>query len=523
MLFNTYAFILVFLPLTLFLFFVAGRKFGRDVSVLVLVLASLFFYGWWNVSYVILILGSIVFNFAVGERLRLGDGRALLAMGIAANLGAIAYFKYANFFVDSVNHVAGSGFEFPPIVLPLAISFFTFQQIAYLVDAHRGQVRGYGLIDYALFVTFFPQLIAGPIVHHAVMMPQFRQRLPSGVQASDLAVGITIFSIGLFKKAVLADGVAVYATPVFEAADDGATLTFFEAWGGALAYTMQLYFDFSGYSDMAIGAARLFGIKLPLNFFSPYKATSITEFWRRWHITLSRFLKDYVYIPLGGNRRGEARRLANLMTTMLLGGLWHGAGWTFVIWGGLHGLYLVVHQLWVRLAGAYFSPPLRQSGVWKSIAWTVTFLAVVVGWVFFRAADFGAAMVMLEGMAGLHGVALPNGIVARLDPLFQSLLLQLGIGRMIGGGSQFIDTYVWVAGLLAVSLLAPNTVQIMRGFEPVLDRFRADPACAIEPLGRISRVFVWAPGAGSALPVAVASILGFLALSSVSEFLYFQF
>lgn len=322
---------------------------------------------------------------------------------------------------------------------------------------------------------------------------------------------------------MLADGIAAYATPVFEAADNGAMLTFFEAWGGALAYTLQLYFDFSGYSDMAIGAARLFGIKLPLNFFSPYKATTITEFWRRWHITLSRFLKDYVYIPLGGNRLGVERRYANLMTTMLLGGLWHGAGWTFVVWGGLHGLYLVIHQLWIQFSDQFLSPRWRAAMAWRVMAWTITFLGVVIGWVFFRATDIDAAAALLRGMAGFNGIALPNNIIARLDPWTQDVLLQIGIDSYIGGGAQFIWTSLWIAVLLGLSLFAPNTNQIMRFFEPASDQFAADPKLAIEPLGRHLEHYVWRPGFVAALPVAAASILGFLALSSISEFLYFQF
>ena len=297
---------------------------------------------------------------------------------------------------------------------------------------------------------------------------------------------------------MLADGIAVYATPVFDAAGSGAVLTWFEAWGGALAYTMQLYFDFSGYSDMAIGAARLFGIRLPLNFFSPYKAANITEFWRRWHITLSRFLRDYVYIPMGGNRLGVERRYVNLMTTMLLGGLWHGAGWTFVIWGGLHGFFLVIHQAWMLVAGPSLPLGWRGSGAWRVTAWAITFLAVVVGWVFFRAADLEAALAMLCGMAGLNGIALPNALVARLDPGLGDLLTRLGIGRSMSGGAQFIWTYLWVTVLLGVSLLAPNTNQIMRAFEPTSCRFADDPKQAIEPWGGLTARLAWRPGVATA-------------------------
>ena len=292
-------------------------------------------------------------------------------------------------------------------MLPLGISFFTFQKIAYLVDAYRGEVRAGGFLSFALFVTFFPQLIAGPIVHHSEVIPQFGQKSTYRPNLDNLSMGIGIFVLGLAKKTVLADSIATYATPVFRAAQAGADPTLFEAWGGALAYTFQLYFDFSGYSDMAIGLALMFNIRLPINFNSPYKATNIIDFWRRWHITLSRFLRDYLYIPLGGNRHGVARRYANLMLTMLLGGLWHGAGWTFIVWGGLHGIFLVINHFWHALGVGSATTSGARPGSDGSAARTITFLAVMVAWVFFRAEDFDAATRILAGMAGLNGVQLP--------------------------------------------------------------------------------------------------------------------
>ncbi len=311
MLFNSFEFLFLFLPLTLVGFFLSSR-IGRETGILWLVAASLFFYGWWNPVYLWLIVGSTLGNYLIGARIgaALADShrrqaRFWLVLGVSANLALLGWFKYAHFFLDTINQFSGSEFTLPAIVLPLAISFFTFQQIAYLVDTWRGIQPEHRLSHYLLFVTFFPQLIAGPIVHHKEMLPQFLTTGETATRWSDLAVGLTIFALGLFKKAVLADGIAPYATPVFDAAARGETLTLLQAWGGALAYTLQLYFDFSGYSDMAIGAARMFGIRLPLNFHSPYKATSIVEFWRRWHMTLSRFLRDYLYIPLGVT--GEAR------------------------------------------------------------------------------------------------------------------------------------------------------------------------------------------------------------------------
>ena len=307
--------------------------------------------------------------------------------------------------------------------------------------------------------------------------------------------GLSIFFIGLFKKAVLADGVAPYGSSVFDAAAAGETLSFFVAWGGALAYTMQLYFDFSGYSDMAIGAARLFGIRLPLNFHSPYKATSIIEFWRRWHMTLSRFLRDYLYIPLGGSRHGKARRYFNLMATMLLGGLWHGAGWTFVAWGGLHGLYLVVNHAWHWFRQIFGYAGTESSRTGKLVAWLITFMAVVAGWVFFRATDFHSAIAILEGMAGMNGVALPNAVVARLGDAGM-WLQSAGVGVYLGGGSDFFFTWLWTMALLAVVLMMPNTQQIMSFFEPALRVYQSDDKYEIRFGERLVSRITWQPTEG---------------------------
>ena len=346
----------------------------------------MFFYGWWNPVYLGLILGSILFNYAVGFSLLGRPHKLTLFLGVAGNLGVLGYFKYANFFIDNINALTSNDIILEQIILPLGISFFTFQQITYLVDAYRGETREYNFLHYCLFVVFFPQLIAGPIVHHKEMLPQFAKDALYGLKSRNLAVGFTIFIIGLFKKVVLADGIAVHATSVFAGAEHGVYLTFFEAWGGALAYSFQLYFDFSGYSDMAIGLARMFGIRLPLNFNSPFKATSIIDFWRRWHITLSRFLRDYLYIPLGGNRKGEARRFTNLMIAMLLGGLWHGAGWNFVLFGLAHGTYIVICGAWVKVKkNISDNSVIKSTVVANSIGRVITFLAVVLAFVPFRA------------------------------------------------------------------------------------------------------------------------------------------
>lgn len=373
MLFSSPEFIYLYLPIVLLGFFWLA-KWSHRIAATWLTAASLFFYGWWNPAYLGLLMASIFFNYSMGvvlarESMRPPDSRRrfLLVFGIAANLLLLGYFKYANFFLDSTNAVIGTTWDAGEIILPLGISFFTFTQIAFLVDAWRGLAKEFNFIHYGLFVTYFPHLIAGPVLHHKEMMPQFGQSETYRLQWENIAVGLTIFAIGLFKKIVLADGVAPYASPVFDAAHAGETLTFLEAWGGVLAYTLQLYFDFSGYSDMAIGASRLFGVRLPLNFNSPYQALNIIDFWRRWHMTLSRFLRDYLYFALGGNRHGKSRRYVNLLVTMLLGGLWHGAGWTFVVWGGLHGLYLVINHAWSGVKQRFGLPTGRS---WtRFLAW----------------------------------------------------------------------------------------------------------------------------------------------------------
>jgi len=469
---------------------------------------------------------SILFNYAVG--VALGDirhnighvpGRLVLAFGIAANLALLGYFKYANFFVDNFNHLTGSDFHLEHIVLPLAISFFTFQQIAYLVDAWRGETREYNFLHYCLFVTFFPQLIAGPIVHHREMLPQFARDLVYRFNHEHLAIGVSIFTLGLFKKVMLADNIAAYATPVFNAAEAGTALTFFEAWSGTLAYTLQLYFDFSGYSDMAIGLARMFGILLPLNFFSPYKARNIIEFWRRWHITLSRFLRDYLYIPLGGNRKGRSRRYLNLMLTMLLGGLWHGAGWTYVAWGALHGLYLVINHVWHAVRRALGADVERLTRIGTLGSTLLTFIAVMLAWVFFRAETFHGAMVMLHAMSGGNGVSLPASTQSALT----FVAAWFPAGSVIFDGAFTNELADWrharplfIMLVLAV-FLAPNTQQIMYRYRPVVETY-ADQlsrwrGMSFDIIGQRRYALLFAVGAWISL----------MYMSHVSEFLYFQF
>ena len=391
MLFNSYEFIFLFLPFSFFIYFYLLEKRLITGAKGFLVFASLFFYSWWNIAYLPLILSSMLFNYVIGNSLNENfkkvqlHKKSLLTLGIIANLALLGYFKYSDFFLENFNLVFDTSLPLLHLALPLAISFFTFQQIAYLVDSYRKETAEYDFLNYALFVTFFPQLIAGPIVHHGEMMPQFASKWNLVKNYKNIAVGLFIFSIGLFKKVVIADTFAKYATAGFDQAE---VLNLLEAWVTSLSYTFQLYFDFSGYTDMAIGAALLFNIKLPINFNSPYKALDIQDFWRRWHITLSRFLRDYIYIPLGGNRKGSLRTYTNLLATFVLGGIWHGAGWTFLFWGFLHGMALVIHRFWKQFG--YTMP--------KILAWFITFNFINIAWVFFRAQSFDDALKVLSGM-----------------------------------------------------------------------------------------------------------------------------
>src|SRR5712672_1324555 len=395
MLFNSYQFIFLFLPITLIGYFVLVRL-NHLARVIWLALASLVFYSVSNWQFVLLLLASVAFNYVIGlllisKRPRPASRFAALTIGVGGDLLTLGYFKYAGFLAANFNAVFSTGFTVN-VLLPVGISFYTFTQIAFLVDAYRGNVARYALPHYALFVTYFPHLIAGPILHHKDMIPQFERAEAKRPDAHLILCGLIIFAIGLFKKTCLADGIQ----PLVSLAFGPNAPTFDQAWIGALAYTFQLYFDFSGYSDMAIGMSLMFGIFLPLNFNSPYKATSIIEFWRRWHMTLSQFLRDYLYIPLGGNRHGAARRYANLMITMLLGGLWHGAAWTFVVWGALHGAYLCVNHAWSNY-GPAVAP--RFARVGDTAAFVLTFVSVVVAWVFFRADRISSATFVLSRMA----------------------------------------------------------------------------------------------------------------------------
>lgn len=485
MLFNSYIFIFLFLPVTVAVFHILRHVGLARAAIFSLVAASFVFYAWWSFKYLFLLSGLMLMDFFIARQIekhrttKRSIAKLYLVLGLVVNLAALGFYKYANFFVDNLNALTGGTLFLATIVLPIGISFFTFQKVAFLVDLYQNKIRKFNALDYALFVTFFPQLIAGPIVHHSEVIPQFEKL--GKVLPRTVIAGITIFIIGLAKKVLLADTVARYASPHFDAVVTGVHLEFCTAWSAVMAYTAQIYFDFSAYSDMAIGIGLLFGIHLPVNFDSPYKSKSIIEFWRRWHITLSRFLRDYLYIPLGGNRKGKVRRYVNLLLTMLLGGIWHGAGWTFLIWGALHGFYLMVNHFWHSLKLT------SDNILFRLFSWAVTFMAVIVAWVFFRAANLDTALDMLVSMAGGYGL-----------------------------GSLSASALFVPAGLLLLAFFMPNTQQIM-DYKPPAGTYGAYMAQKIPALMQWKPLPVWA------LFIGALFALCLMYMTQVSEFIYFQF
>ncbi len=424
MMFHSPVFILGFLPVCLAGFFALGRCLGTTGALAWLIAASLVFYGWWNPVFLPLLIGSVLVNYTLAWTIRRSARpRAWMAAGVALNLAVLGWFKYADFLL----HIAVPAAPPLAITLPLAISFFTFQQIMVLVDAARQpSAHRSALLPYAAFVTFFPHVIAGPIVRGAEIIPRLTASGLGRPRSDNLAAGLLIFLLGLGKKCVLADMFGGFADIGFGAASHGVDLTFFEAWYATLSYALQIYFDFSGYSDMAIGLARMMNVRFPMNFDSPYQAADISAFWRRWHITLGNFLRDYLYIPLGGNRAGHFRQTVNLMATMLLAGLWHGAGWNFLVWGGLHGLFLAIHRQYQR----HF-PPLPAA-----LGQALTLAAVILAWVPFRATSLSEALGIFRGLFGCNGIALPQMIVSALPPLAAlaepvNVMPSLGDGRTL--------------------------------------------------------------------------------------------
>ena len=420
MLFNSYEFIFAFLPISFFVYFYLNSKKLTTAAKAWLVFTSLFFYSWWNIMYLPLILISILFNYTITNtmieydksRRKYLSKKSLLHVGLLFNIGLLVYFKYMDFFISNTNTISGSDIELLHLALPLAISFFTLQQIAFLIDSYEGLVKEKNFLDYTIFVTFFPQLIAGPIVHHKEMMPQFANVRNKVKNYKNIAIGLFIFSIGLFKKVVIADTFAVWATQGFDVAT---TLNLFEAWVTSLSYTFQLYFDFSGYTDMAIGAALLFNIKLPINFNSPYKATGMIDFWQRWHITLSNFITTYIYTPIirSFDKLTFNKAMFATVVTFLIAGLWHGASWMFVIFGGLHGLGLITNHYWKK----------RKIKLNIVLAWFITFNFVNITFVFFRAKEWDDAVKVINGMF----LTLPDFEIENTLLLSTDSSIQMGI------------------------------------------------------------------------------------------------
>lgn len=521
MLFGSYIFIFCFLPVTLIGYFLFTRSQKYQHALSWLVLASLFFYGWWNPKYLLLLLLSISVNYWLGSilirRSNLGKKNSIwLFFGVFLNLLFIGYFKYTYFLLSNLSDIISHPIAIEQIVLPLGISFFTFQKIAFLVDASRGEIKSCRFHDYCLFVTFFPQLIAGPIVQHKQIIPQLSNTKALRITSETLTIGLSIFFIGLFKKIALADTIAVYANAVFDAAAIGTQLSIWEAWCGAFAYALQLYFDFSGYSDMAIGLGYLFGIKLPINFNSPYQARSIIDFWRRWHMTLSTFLKDYLYIPLGGNQNGSFRRYLNLFLTMLIGGLWHGANWTFVLWGGLHGVYLILNHAWRWLCQAK-RLNIGRSILFRYFAQIITLLAVVVAWVPFRAENISITKSMWSRMFSLEAISLPHRITEKITFL-QDFFRMHGIqknGMFYNGIADWYVGCVLILFLLFITLWMPNTIQLMSKYAMLNNDISKMNVPKIK--------LYWQPTLMWASAMAFMVLITIMLLSQESEFLYFQF
>jgi alginate O-acetyltransferase complex protein AlgI len=540
MLFNSYPFLFGFLPIVLVGFYVLGAR-RREWALAWLTAASLFFYAWWRPINVLLIAPSILINYGLARALERtretqpAQAKAILVAGILFNLCFLGYFKYLNFFESTLNDAFGAGFVLTQLILPLGISFITFQKIAFLVDVHGGRVDKFSLADYGLFVLFFPQLIAGPIVHYREMMPQFRAA-SCRYDPENVAVGLTLFFFGLAKKLLLADPLSTLVAPLYTQAAAGTPQSATEAWIAALGFTLQIYFDFSGYTDMALGLARFFGIKLPLNFNSPLKATNIVDFWLRWHVSLTRFLTAYIYNPLtltltrrrmaqgkpifGGRNTNIGAFLTLLamptVLTMFISGMWHGAGYTYILWGLLHGLYLCINHAW-RLVSPRIWPNARVYNRRAApFGFVLTFISVVAAMVLFRAPTASAAVLLWKGMVGVYGVTLPQAVFSRLGSI-AGFLGSIGVRPAWTSGSILMAATIRIALLLAIALLMPNTLQMLAAFEPAL---------GVKPgktSSRLERLLTWRPNRGWAVGLACVALAGILSLGELSEFLYWQF
>lgn len=530
MLFNSFEFLFVFLPICLGGCFLLNRWAGRRPALVWLSVMAIVFYGVWNPRDIVVLTVSILTNYCLAMamlRAPRGADRFILIGAIVFNLGLLGYFKYWGFFTENIALLVDVRIPENEIVLPLAISFFTFTQIAFLVDVYREKKPRYGLLEYANFVLFFPHLIAGPIIYHKDTIPQFGKEYALSPRWKNLSVGLGLFVLGLSKKVLIADNMALYATPVFDQAQLGVAPDLFAAWQGALAYTFQLYFDFSGYSDMAIGLGFMLGIRLPVNFFSPYKAENIVDFWRRWHVSLSRFVRDYIYIPLGGNRRGGAARTTNILFTMLLMGLWHGAGWTFVLWGFMHGIFIAICHAWRSVLHRFGYGEKRSTGG-RVAGRALTFLCVVLGWVIFRAESLGSAALMYEGMIGLHGATIPTAIAGVLN-LPTDLLETAGIAVAGTNGLAFATAWLGILALLLFVNLMPNTVELFSGVQPALTSILGKgpvETSAADTDRAFSARLRWTPTTGWSLATAGLTIFCVVQIvggTGGGEFIYFQF
>jgi alginate O-acetyltransferase complex protein AlgI len=544
-LFNSFEFIFVFLPITLVGFFLLGA-FSRSWALFWIILVSLFFYGWWRPLNLLIIAPSIVINFALArllERISEKKGarnasKLVLLLGIAFNVAFLGYFKYVDFVSSTANDIFGTNLILRHIILPLGISFITFQKIAFLIDVHAGRVESFKLRDYCLFVLFFPQLIAGPIVHYREMMPQFHS-LSCRLNNENISVGLTLFMFGLFKKVFLADHIAPLVTPIYEQASKDGGTSLLLAWMAAIGFTLQLYFDFSGYTDMALGIARFIGIRLPPNFNSPLQASSIIDFWLRWHITLTRFLTAYIYNPLSlwltrrrmaRGRPGVAGRSTTVgafcyvlmfptLLTMLLSGLWHGAGYGFVVWGLLHGILLTINHAWRLLVSKMSWNRGGYERLMKRLGWFLTFLSVAATMVFFRSTTMTAASDLVKGMIGLNGIALPGAVYEHAGPI-AVWLHRAGVGsvpREILNSHEFVMAVAWITLMMFIALACPNTLQILARYEPAL---------GVKPhlFNRAGlKAAEWSTSVAWTIGISAITVISILSLGSKSEFLYWQF
>jgi alginate O-acetyltransferase complex protein AlgI len=543
MLFNSSEFLLIFLPVTLAGFYLLGTFF-RTLAIRWLIFASLVFYAWWRPVNILIIAPSIVVNYILARillQLSHGGGpkrvsKAVLLLGIAFNVAFLGFFKYADFISGTINDVFGANLVLMHIILPLGISFITFQKIAFLVDVQAGRVKSFTFEDYCTFVLFFPQLVAGPIVHYREMMPQFHAAA-CRFDKKNFAIGLTLLFFGLFKKVVFADKIALLVTPIYEQAAARGGTSFLLAWTAAIGFTLQIYFDFSGYSDMALGLSRFFGIRLPQNFDSPLRASSIIDFWLRWHMTLTRFLTAYIYNPLtlwltrrrlgkgqpgfGGRNTTVGAFVSVLMLptimTMFISGLWHGAGYGFIVWGLLHGLYLTINHAWRMIAARVWPERTSYVRFMKPIGWALTFVSVTGAMVFFRSPTLRSAVDVVNGLFGLNGLALPESLLDHLGAL-GTILHALGVTAANAWSVRdFAMTAMWISVLTFVALACPNTLQILSRYEPALG---VKPQ--LNKLG-IGGILEWDASLPWAVAVSAVTAIAIASIGGPSEFLYWQF